>query len=279
MGETFDPADHGLRPIHVETCGGAVYVCLAETPPPFEAFRERLGPMLAPHRLEQAKLADEASFVERANWKLAMENARECYHCATSHKELALTFPTGVSANFDYGEDARRQQAYNDRMRGLGLEVGPHEEAWWQAIRFPLNEGYLSMTIDGALAVKTLMVEAGEGDIGSLRWAIEPHGFVHATADSLFMFSALPLSPGETLVTSKWFVHRDAVEGVDYDLDRLTELWSRTNQQDLELVENNQRGVQSPGFRPGPYSPEAEALTMQFVDWYCDTATAYIESH
>ena len=130
-----------------------------------------------------------------------MENARECYHCATGHPELALTFPTGVSGNFDYGKEARRHGAYNARMAAVGLEVGPHEGDWWQAIRFPLNEGCRSMTIDGQTAVRRLMVEAGDGDIGSLRWSIEPHSFVHATADFLFMFSALPLSPNETLVS------------------------------------------------------------------------------
>jgi Rieske 2Fe-2S family protein len=278
MGEAFQPCDHGLKPIRVETCAGGVYVSISDDAPPFETFRSTLAPLLAPHRLHDAKLAHEVQFVERANWKLAMENARECYHCATSHPELSLTFPTGVSANFDYGEDARRQAAYNARMETLGLGVGPAEEAWWQVIRFPLNEGCQSMTMDGKTAVQRLMVEAGGGDIGSLRWAIEPNGFVHATADFLFMFNVMPLAPRETLVTGKWLVHKDAEEGVDYDLGHLTELWNRTNQQDLALVENNQLGVESPGYTPGPYCADAEALTMRFTDWYCAAAAAYLEN-
>jgi glycine betaine catabolism A len=276
MGEDFQACDHGLHPIQVETCAGAIYVCLADAPPPFAPFREKLAPMLAPHRLQDAKLAHESVLIERGNWKLAMENARECYHCATSHPELSLTFPTGVSGNFDYGDEARRHADFNARMASVELEVGPHEDGWWQAIRFPLNEGCRSMTMDGQTAVSKLMVEAGDGDIGSLRWAIEPHGFVHATADFLFMFSAMPLSQKETLITSKWLVHKDAQEGVDYRLEHLTELWNRTNQQDLTLVETNQQGVDSPAFTPGPYCADAEALTMRFTDWYCATARAYL---
>jgi len=277
MGEEFEACEHGLGAVQVETCAGAIYVCLTDPAPDFEAFRAALTPMLAPHRLHEAKLAHETTLIERGNWKLAMENARECYHCATSHPELALTFPTGVSGNFDYGEEARRHADFNARMANLGLEVGPHEGDWWQAIRFPLNEGCRSMTIDGQTAVAKLMVEAGDGDIGSLRWSIEPHSFVNATADSLFMFSALPLSPRETLIIGKWLVHKDAVEGVDYDLAHLTELWNRTNLQDLALVENNQQGVESPGYRPGPYCADAEALTMRFTDWYCAKARDYLE--
>jgi glycine betaine catabolism A len=95
----------------------------------------------------------------------------------------------------------------------------------------------------------------------------------------VFMFSALPIGPTETHVVSKWLVHKDAVEGVDYDIDSLTELWTRTNIQDKELAENNQAGVNSRGYTPGPYSPDAEMLALRFVDWYCDKARAYIAAH
>jgi glycine betaine catabolism A len=74
-------------------------------------------------------------------------------------------------------------------------------------------------------------------------------------------------------------VHKDAVEGVDYDVDSLKELWVKTNQQDRELAENNHRGVNSPGYTPGPYSPDAEALSLRFADWYCNKAQAYIAAH
>jgi Rieske 2Fe-2S family protein len=71
-------------------------------------------------------------------------------------------------------------------------------------------------------------------------------------------------------------VHKDAVEGVDYEVESLIALWTQTNLQDRDLAENNQRGINSPGYTPGPYSPEAESLALRFTDWYCDTAKAYI---
>jgi Rieske 2Fe-2S family protein len=150
-------------------------------------------------------------------------------------------------------------------------------EDWWQAIRFPLNPGMKSMTLDGNLACKKLMVQAGDGDIGSLRWALEPHAFAHATAEQLFFFSAMPTSQHETLVTAKWLVHKDAVAGVDYDAEGIAEPWHTTNLQDRDLAENNQDGVNSPGYTPGPYSPEAEVLVLRFVDWYCKRTAAYCD--
>lgn len=276
MPDDFDKDAHGLKPIHVANVGGVLFVCLSDDPPPIAGFREAFAPLLAPHNLADAKLAHQSTLIERGNWKLVMENARECYHCPGGHPELSVSFPTGASGHFDYGEDDGLER-FNARMAGLGLPVGPVEGDWWQAMRFALNDGCVSMTADGQPTVSKLMCETGGGDIGSLRWSVEPHAFSHACGDYAFMFSALPLGPTETIVHAKWLVHKDAVEGVDYDLDRLTHLWNVTNLQDRDLVENNQRGVSSPGYEPGPYSPEAEALALRFADWYCQAARDYVE--
>ena len=274
MPDDFVKADHGLRPIHLETVAGAMFICLSETPPDFSTLRRRLTPLLAPHNLLHAKVAHQSILVEQANWKLVMENARECYHCATGHPELALTFPVNASTYFD--TDKEHSAGFNARMEALGLPIGPAEEDWWQASRFALNAGTTAMTIDGNPTVRKLMCESGDGDIGSMRWAIEPHSFCHSTAEYTFAFFAMPISATETHVVAKWLVHEDAVEGEDYDLDRLIDLWTRTNLQDKQLAENNQAGIKSPGYRPGPYSPDAEPLAMRFVDWYCRKAEAYL---
>ena len=276
MQADFDPREHALRPLHVEAVAGALFACLSDDPPPFGAFREVLEPMLAPHRLQEAKLAHASDLVERGNWKLVMENARECYHCGVGHPELARTFPVKVKEYFE-DEGDPRHGAFRERLELNGLAVGPFHGPWWQCERFALNEGSRSLTMDGGFAVSKLMCEASEGDIGSLRWAIEPHSFCHSTADTTVSFSAMPTAPNETVVTCKWLVHKDAVEGVDYDVERLTELWTVTNLQDRDLVELNQRGVNSRGYTPGPYSAERESYVMRFVDWYCDAATAYLE--
>lgn len=66
-------------------------------------------------------------------------------------------------------------------------------------------------------------------------------------------------------------MHKDAVEGVDYDVKRLTEVWIATNDEDREVVEFNQMGINSPAYEPGPYSGIQESGVLQFVQWYLDT--------
>jgi Rieske 2Fe-2S family protein len=277
MQTSFDPAAHALRPVHVRNIAGVLYVCLAEDAPPIEEFARGLAPLLAPHDLPNAKLAHEAVFVEKGNWKLVMENARECYHCAARHPDLALTFPTEVKAHFA-ADEAGRVARFDARMAGAGLPIGPTMGAWWQAIRFPLNENVVSMTMDGKHACSRLMVDAEGGDIGSVRFATEPNSFCHALADHLFVFTAEPSGPQETIVTTRWYVHKEAVEGRDYHLENVVALWLTTNNQDIELVENNQRGVNSVGYVPGPYSEEAESLVRRFTDWYCAEALSVLDA-
>jgi Rieske 2Fe-2S family protein len=52
-------------------------------------------------------------------------------------------------------------------------------------------------------------------------------------------------------------------------LKRLTEVWVATNDSDRRVCQENQIGVNSPAYVPGPYSPVHEAGVTQFVDWYC----------
>ena len=72
-------------------------------------------------------------------------------------------------------------------------------------------------------------------------------------------FRVLPLSATETQVTTKWLVHKDAVEGVDYDVDELTKVWIATNDQDRQIVEENQRGILRRPTSPDPIRPSTKA--------------------
>lgn len=278
MADDFAPSEHSLRQLQLRIVAGAMFICFADDPPPFDDFARKLDIYLGPQRMADAKLAFRSVISEEANWKLVMENGRECYHCATGHPELARTFPVGMKKHFS-AEDDEQAMAFFGVMEAHELETDAIEGSWWQLARFRLNTDVVTLSMDGRHVVRKLMCEHNDGYVGSMRLAVDPHSFMHATADHVFLFSAMPVSATETHVTGKWYVHQDAVEGVDYDVERLSELWTRTNLQDKDLAENNQRGVNSPGYIPGPYSPDAETLALRFTDWYCDTARSYLDAH
>jgi Rieske 2Fe-2S family protein len=277
MHAGFDCSAYSLRPVRVETIAGLIYFCLSDTPPDFSAFRAALAPMLEPHELHNAKVAHTAVLVERANWKLAMENARECYHCRAGHPQLMRSYSDFTGAELT-GRTAAWLAAFNARCESHGLASSEVIGSWFEVGRYPLADGVVSYTMDGRQAVAKKLGRVGDGDVGTLWWAAQPNAFHHVVGDYAFFFQALPTGPQQTTVTAKWIVHKDAIEGVDYDLSRLTEVWDATNTQDRALAEYNQCGVNSAAYVPGPYSGLTEQLLIRFVDWYCAEAEAFLDS-
>ncbi|EFM57041.1 aromatic ring-hydroxylating oxygenase subunit alpha [Brucella inopinata] len=278
VGPDFKPADYGLKPAHCETVAGYIYICVAEEAPDFAAFRNLVEPYLAPHNIKDAKVAFESSIIEKGNWKLVWENNRECYHCAANHPELCRTYPEAPTATGVQGvmEDPEINQLWKSCASiGLPAQFNMSEDGRYRITRIPLLRDAVSYTMSGKAAVKKPLSDkvAGSTNIGAMLLFNYPSTWNHLMADHAISFRVLPISAEETLVTTKWLVHKDAVEGVDYDLDELTHVWIQTNDQDRKIVEENAVGIRSPAYQPGPYSVEHEGGVMQFLEWYTNTMT------
>ncbi|UWF58333.1 aromatic ring-hydroxylating oxygenase subunit alpha [Brucella sp. 2716] len=278
VGPDFKPADYGLKPVHCETVAGYIYICVAEEAPDFAAFRNLVEPYLAPHNIKDAKVAFESSIIEKGNWKLVWENNRECYHCAANHPELCRTYPEAPTATGVQGvmEDPEINQLWKSCANiGLPARFNMSEDGRYRITRIPLLRDAVSYTMSGKAAVKKPLSDkvAGSTNIGAMLLFNYPSTWNHLMADHAISFRVLPISAEETLVTTKWLVHKDAVEGVDYDLDELTHVWIQTNDQDRKIVEENAVGIRSPAYQPGPYSVEHEGGVMQFLEWYTNTMT------
>lgn len=274
MGEKFNNDDHGLMPVHCELVESYIYICVAEQAPDFEAFRKAVTPFVSPHNMDNCRVAFESNLVEKGNWKLVFENNRECYHCDGNHPELLNSFVENLSVAGVGGAEDPELAAHWDSCEAGGLpsRLVMDENGQFRMTRIPLSAGAVSYTMDGKPAVKGRRLDESDvEDIGALLYFNYPSTWNHFLGDHALSFRVLPLGPGETLVTTKWLVPKDAEEGVDYDIDHLTKVWLATNDQDRQLVEETFRGVRSPSYIPGPFSDVAENGVCQFVDWYCDT--------
>jgi Rieske 2Fe-2S family protein len=273
MGDAFDPSEYGLKPVHVKTGGGFILICLAEDPPAVDDFLATLGEYLEPYDMDNVKVAAESTLVEKANWKLVVENNRECYHCSAAHPELLNSLQ-----EFDDTEDPRATPEYKALVARKQAEWSAQNIPWKlqrfgqrnRLTRTPLLEGTVAMTMDGKPACKKLMGRIQNPDMGSLRILHLPNSWNHFMGDHAVVFRVLPLGPQETVVTTKWLVHKDAVEGVDYDLTHMRRVWDATNNQDRRLVEENQLGINSRAYQPGPYSETYEYGVIDFVQWYSE---------
>ena len=89
MHEDFDKTGIALKRIHVELLDGMIFVNFADNPTPFNPVREGLAECLRAYDLGNAKVAHRQNYPIAANWKLAVENYTECYHCGPAHPEYS----------------------------------------------------------------------------------------------------------------------------------------------------------------------------------------------
>ena len=273
MGDNFDVSGFSLKPVACETAGGYIFISLADEPMDFAPFKAMMEPYFLPHRLRDAKIAHESTIIEKGNWKLVWENNRECYHCAGNHPELCKTYPEAPTASGVSGaEEDPEIVEHWAKCETIGLPSKFQMDlpnGQYRAARMPLLRDAISYTMSGRKAVQMRLSDNVNTDrIGTLLLFHYPTTWNHVLSDHAITFRVMPLSATETAVTTKWLVHKDAVEGIDYRLDELIHVWTETNDQDRQIVEENARGIHSPAYQPGPYSEVHEGGVAQFVEWY-----------
>jgi Rieske 2Fe-2S family protein len=272
MGLDFDKGQYSLHSAHVKVLAGLIYVCLADEPPDFEPARRVIEPFIRPHGLDRAKVCFNQEYTIRANWKLLVENNRECYHCPSGHPEFCqVNFDIGMPGDPRVGDEYQRNlQKMQSIWDAQDLPAGPinfPDGEWYRCARVPLRTGYVTESMDGR-PVAPLMGDLKERNLGSLRVINLPHAWFHFNSDNANGAQLIPVGPELTRARLTWLVHADAVEGVDYDRQRVAEFWKITTEQDFALCENNHAGICSSRYQPGPYSSIAEPGVEQFVTWY-----------
>ena len=73
-----------------------------------------------------------------------------------------------------------------------------------------------------------------------------------------------PVAPGRTQVECQWLFPAAAWDREGFTPAYAADFWDVTNRQDWTACESVQRGVASPGYRPGPYSSAYEYVVKAF---------------
>jgi Rieske 2Fe-2S family protein len=269
MPDEFDLTSHDLRTVALHVAEGLMFVSLADQPLGMADVTEMLRSTIGPFGWADAKVVHQQRYDIGANWKLALENQVKCYHCATSHPEYVRVHSQGRPDI----EAARVRMLARAAAQGVDI---PCRDRWALAARDREEADYcnryamwgdaVTASQDGRLVAP--LMGAIEPDGGFTIFYVGPLNHFLAYADYGAIFRYVPRSVSRTELVITWLVRGDAVEGVDFDLERLTWLWRVTAQADQRIVEQNQRGVESRLYRPGPYALPIEATTDRFVDWY-----------
>ena len=273
MGEDFDKTGIALKKIHAELLDGMIFVNFAERPAPFEEVRKGLADCLRPYRLENAKVAHRQSYPIKSNWKLAVENYCECYHCAPAHPEYSkghgIAMP-GVRSGELGREVLARAEAcgLSDQSVNRMYLQSPGFGADFSYDRYPLVRGHITGSEDGS-PVAPLMGDIRDYDGGATDLQVGPVTFGLMYCDHVVIYRFTPLSKDTADCDITWLVNGDAEEGKDYDKDKLIWLWDVTTDADKAIIERNQAGVNSRFYQPGPFS-SMERYTWDFLSWYLE---------
>lgn len=291
MSADFDPAQFSLRSCQVRQFEGLIFVNLTAEDdgdvPDFEQISNNLRPWIERADLRNTKIIEHKLYPSRVNWKIAIENYFECYHCITSHPELCkvqlhtLRDAHGTEKGRD--EFEQHNETWQTQAQVLGHKTGSDQ---WGAeladtenfsaqmhyaermlIHHDLEAVYAQLPGGSAAGATKLLGTYAADDQGQVDWGIMPSVFLYTSCTSTVIFRITPISPQLTEMSQTWLVHKDTVEGIDYDTEKITWIDEVTMEQDEEIVRNTQAGVSSRVYIPGPYA-ELEGPIRQVHDDY-----------
>jgi Rieske 2Fe-2S family protein len=265
-------SDLGLAPVSVREFAGLVFVCFAENPPPIEPACDAITAQVARYRPEATQIVSAHHYEVAANWKVLVENNRECYHCSPNHPEFCLSnYELGMSGD---SRTNKRYEAVVAQQRSRWEEQGfPVDDVsfpdgdFFRVARLPLKDGFLTESMSGRL-VGPLLGDLTSPDVGSVRIVTLPNSWIHVNADYVMATRLTPIDENTTHVDVTFQVREGARAGIDYEIDDVAAVWVATSEQDWALCENTAAGIASSGYRPGPLSPITEISVMDFHAWW-----------
>ncbi len=270
MNQQFDMEEYGLHPVSLEIFCGLMFVCFCDDPPSVVGAQRDLAKPLEMFDFDNLKVAAQKVYPIAANWKLAIENYMECYHCATAHPDYAKMHTLILDAK----KRDRIQEPMLLRMAACGLKDIEHDfdgtksdlgEQGYSYSRTALFEGYKTGSRDGE-PVAPLLGELTDYDGGASDLTLGPFSYFLAYSDHVVGYVFSPVDPANCECKVYWMVRGDAVEGKDYDRDEVMWLWDVTTCADEKIIVNNWKGVVSRYYEPGPFS-EMERLERRFTEW------------
>jgi len=270
MSTDFDMSTHGLKSVSVGEIHGLIFVCFDDKPPSLEGAIRDLEEPMGMYDFENLKLVAQKSYAIPANWKLAIENYQECYHCATAHPEYALMHTMML-------DDEKRERASGhmyERMEACGIKDIHIDHVDSAARPGEIGFGFARTAMfskfktgsKGGQPVAPLLGSITGYDGGQADLSFGPFSFLLAYNDHVVCYVFTPVDHNNSNCEIYWLVRGDAEEGKDYDVEELIWLWDVTTKADKEIIVNNSRGVHSKYYEPGPFSG-MEDLEQNYIEW------------
>lgn len=243
--EGFNEAAHALTPVKVETWGPFIFVNLDPNCAPLRVQLGELPEMFQRYQFDRWARVHSVDYWTDTNWKLYVENNAENYHEPTVHPSL-LKYYKHLSA------EAR----YHYYLQQTPLGHAPDDQ------RFLSDP---DLHIDG-LTPEEMGRISTMSCFPNFAWIVSPGLAIIYLID--------PQGPVKTRVRWDWLVpDTDAAKSPE-NLNPLIEYLETIQQEDLKLLPEVQKRIQSMGYKPGRLSPTREMGTHLFQELIMNAITA-----
>ena len=232
--ENFDLSCHALTAIKVDAWGPFIFVNLDFNCQPLSAQLGELPEMFKRYRLSDWARVHSIDYWTDTNWKLYVENNTESYHEPSVHPILAKYY-----------------QGIKPEARHYYLQYTPYlnDSNGINSFKEP------GLTIDG-LNEHEMSGVSTMSFFPNFAWIMGPNVAIIYLID--------PQGLSRTRVRWDWLVpNTEAAKSLE-NLGPLIDFFDNIQQEDLKLLTEIQKRIQSFGYRPGRLSPTREVGTHLF---------------
>ena len=235
----FDPDDHALHPIRLESWGGFLFLTFKEDVPPLIETLGDLPKRMASHQPEAMRHVWSVTLDCACNWKLLLENAVEAYHTGLVHRD-------SVGA-----------------QRSRDIET----EGDWVCLQVLSDRSIATLPGDapGLPAIEGL---DADGRAGTYFTILAPACQLVFAQDCLWWLSVRPVAHDRSVLEIGGCVP-DATRALPNFEARIAPYlhrWEAVGREDVGILERQQRALGSLAYRPGPYAPREEQV-RRFDAW------------
>ena len=96
--------DLGLHKCQIAVVEGLILLNFSDQPASLDGLKNELSEPMKMFGFKDLKIADHKNYPIDANWKLAVENYNECYHCAPSHPEYSQSHTQKLADEKEYDQ-------------------------------------------------------------------------------------------------------------------------------------------------------------------------------
>jgi phenylpropionate dioxygenase-like ring-hydroxylating dioxygenase large terminal subunit len=221
----FDRSTMGMLPLRCETWEQLIFVNFAHEGPSLSEYLGNIPELCQEFPFAGLGFIERRDYVINCNWKVYIDNFLEGYHIPIVHP--------GLMKEIDYPRYRCETFRYHSQQHGPVKEVKPGE-------------------------ANDRIYQPGEGLNEALYFWVFPNMMLNVYPDNMQTNLILPLAHDKTLTIFEWYFHDAGSEKARERAAKAIAFSETVQQEDIQICEAVQRGLQSATYDRGRYSVKRE---------------------